>query len=171
MNELENYYKINYQDFESNIFTLFSKNNAVCLFTNHEKRNGLTIGWGTLGTLWSMPICTVYVKPTRYSFEFAETCETFSILFFEDRNILKVFGTTSGKDTDKEKILNLHPFEVDNTIAYTEASMILTFEKLYQNEIKKDFIKSQEIIDKPLYADGLFHHEYVGKLVNIYKRK
>ena len=31
------------------------------------KANLMTIGWGTLGTIWSMPVWTVLVRPSRYT--------------------------------------------------------------------------------------------------------
>ena len=39
---------------------------------NRDRFNTMTIGWGGLGTLWGMPVCTVYVRPERYTYEFME---------------------------------------------------------------------------------------------------
>ena len=35
----------------------------------------MTISWGGMGTLWSRPVATVYVKPCRYTHEFMEKYE------------------------------------------------------------------------------------------------
>ena len=32
--------------------------------------NTMTIGWCQLGRLWNLPVCTVYVRPERYTYQF-----------------------------------------------------------------------------------------------------
>ena len=32
------------------------------------KPNVMTIGWATLGIVWGRPICTVLVRPSRYTY-------------------------------------------------------------------------------------------------------
>ena len=33
------------------------------------KPSAMTIGWGTIGVIWSKPIFTVLVRPSRYTFK------------------------------------------------------------------------------------------------------
>ena len=40
---------------------------GVLLNTNGEKFNTMVIGWGGLGTCWSRPVFTVYVRENRYT--------------------------------------------------------------------------------------------------------
>jgi flavin reductase (DIM6/NTAB) family NADH-FMN oxidoreductase RutF len=132
----------------------------------------LTVAWGSIGCLWSKDIATVYVKPTRYSFEFANQCEYFTIMWFDDRKdeINKVFGAMSGRDVNKEQLCNLTPFELDGGVAYKEASLIIVCKKIYQSPLDKNAILSEEVLNKPLYSDGLFHSEYFGEIVGVYKK-
>ena len=39
----------------------------------------MVIGWGGLGTLWGKAVCTVYVRPQRYTYEFMERENAFSV--------------------------------------------------------------------------------------------
>ena len=43
--------------------------------------NTMTISWGGLGTLWRRPVATVYVKKNRYTFEFMEQNDYFTVSF------------------------------------------------------------------------------------------
>ena len=37
--------------------------------------NTMTIGWCQMGQLWSLPVCTVYVRPERHTFSFMESSD------------------------------------------------------------------------------------------------
>lgn len=164
--------KISIFDVNENAVKLFKIDNPIVVFGDINKHNGLTVAWGTLGCLWSKDIATVYVKPNRYSFEFANNCEYFSIVWFDEsirKEINRVYGSMSGKNVDKEKLCNLTPIELDNSVAYKEASLVIVCKKIYQNPLNKDNILSEEVLSKPLYQDGLFHSEYYGEIVSVYK--
>lgn len=164
--------KINACDIEGNAIKLFKNDCPIVVFGNLEHHNGLTVAWGTLGSLWSKDVATVYVKPTRYSFNFANECEYFSIMWFDEikESVNKVFGFMSGRDVNKEKLCNLTPIVLDNAVCFEEASLIIVCKKIYQNPIDKNNILSEEVLNKPLYKDNLFHSEYFGEIIGVYKK-
>ena len=41
--------------------------------------NTMTIGWCQLGCLWSQPVCTVFVRPERYTHQFMESHDYFTV--------------------------------------------------------------------------------------------
>lgn len=165
--------KINPFDIEGNSIKLFKVDSPIVVFGDIEKHNGLTVAWGNLGCLWSKEMATVFVKPNRYSFEFANECEYFTIMWFDELkdSINRVFGFKSGRDVDKEKLCNLTPFEIDGAVGYDEASLIIVCKKIYQKEIDKNNILSKEVLDKPMYKDDLFHSEYFGEIISVYKKE
>lgn len=58
--------------FQTDILKKFINQWAV-LNAGHEGHfNSMVIGYGTMGTLWEKPIVTVYVAPSRYTYEFME---------------------------------------------------------------------------------------------------
>lgn len=163
--------KINYKDIQNYIFERLSSEGALLVIGNKENHNNMTIGWATHGVLWSKDVFITYVKPTRYTFNYANKCDTFAICYFDSKDdLLKICGTTSGRDVNKDELCNLHSFEIDNTIGYLEASIIITCKKIYQDEFKKDNFIDLSIYDKR-YLDNLAHHFYIGEVVNIYKKK
>jgi hypothetical protein len=65
--------------------------------------NAMTVGWGSLGTMWGRPFVQVVVRPSRYTYEFMEQYDTFTLGAFpeEYRDAMLLLGTKSGRDGDK----------------------------------------------------------------------
>ena len=57
--------KINITEYAQRITEALPK--GILLNTNGDKFNSMVIGWGTLGTCWSVPTFTVYVREHRYT--------------------------------------------------------------------------------------------------------
>ncbi|MDR2417797.1 MAG: hypothetical protein LBD79_01925 [Treponema sp.] len=73
--------------------------NSLALASGKEgDMNAMTVAWMTLGRIWSDPVAMVYISPDRYTSEFLERNEYFTITAFpdEDREKLMILGTQSG---------------------------------------------------------------------------
>ena len=93
---------------------VFDEQKALLTAGNQENCNTMTIGWAQLGTVWGVPICTVYVRPERYTYDFMEAQDYFtvSVLPAEHKKTTMAYcGTKSGRDVDKFKDCEL-------TVAY-----------------------------------------------------
>jgi flavin reductase (DIM6/NTAB) family NADH-FMN oxidoreductase RutF len=65
-------------------FNPFSKiGNEWMLITagDREKFNTMTASWGGVGVLWSENVVTTYIRPGRYTKEFIDANDTFTISF------------------------------------------------------------------------------------------
>ena len=95
--------KINVEeDFTDNGFQWF-RDAQLLASGNKEKSNAMTIGWGGIGTLWGKPAMTVYVAEQRYTKQFMDTSEYFTVMTFgvENSKVLTYMGHMSGRDGDK----------------------------------------------------------------------
>ena len=163
--------KVSYKDVQNEMFEKLSTEGGLIVAGDIEKHNNMTIGWATQGVLWSKPVLITYVKPTRYTYEFTNQYDTFSVCYFEDsKETLKICGTKSGRDIDKDEVCNLQAIELDGAVAYEEASLIITCKKIYQDDFKKDSFLDMSIYEKR-YCDDLPHRFYVGEVLNVYKKK
>ena len=65
--------------------------------------NTMTISWGGTGYLWNQPVAFLFVRPQRYTYEFVEAADGFSLCFLPEqyRSELQYCGTISGRDEDK----------------------------------------------------------------------
>ena len=69
-------------NFNADSFDIFDKEWALLTAGTRQRCNTMTISWGGLGTLWNKPVATVYVKPVRYTHEFMEQSDYFTISFY-----------------------------------------------------------------------------------------
>ena len=149
-----------------NPFTKFDKEWALVTAGNKDHFNSMTISWGSMGTLWSKSVITIYVRPERYTDSFLKDSEYFTVSFFkaEYRNALGIMGTKSGRDIDKVKVTGLTPlFIEDNAITYKEAYETYLCKKIYTQKLNKEDFPSDVL---HIYGEnGLPHNMYVGEVI------
>ena len=87
------------------IFRVFGTQNALLTAGDQTACNTMTIGWCQIGRLWNLPVCTVYVRPERYTYAFTESHDYFtvSILPATEKKTMGFCGTKSGRDVNKIK--------------------------------------------------------------------
>ena len=64
-----------------------------------DRVNTMTASWGGLGVLWGKNVVTVYIRPQRYTKEFVDAQDTFTLSFFggEYMRELGYLGKVSGR--------------------------------------------------------------------------
>ena len=64
------------------IFNLIGKQWMLVTAGNQERFNTMTASWGGIGWLWNKPVAFVFVRPERYTHEFIEANERFTLSFY-----------------------------------------------------------------------------------------
>ena len=80
------------------------------------KSNTMTASWGGVGIMWGKPVVTAYIRPQRYTKEFVDGNDRFTISFLpeDEREALNICGSVSGRDAaDKWEQAGLHPYLID----------------------------------------------------------
>ena len=64
--------------------------------------NTMTASWGGVGIMWGKPVATAYIRPQRYTKEFVDDNEYFTLSFLpeEQRKALNICGSVSGRDVE-----------------------------------------------------------------------
>jgi len=129
-----------------------------------ESFNTMTASWGGLGILWERTVCFCFIRPTRYTYEFIERSENFTLSFFEERyrKALSYCGSHSGRDTDKTKESGLTPVAERGFIHFAEARLVLACRKLYSQDISPDRFLDPAI--EGMYPKKDYHRMYVGEI-------
>lgn len=157
---------------EINPFTKIGSDWAVLTAGGEEKVNAMTVSWGGLGVLWGKNVGFVFVRDSRYTKEFIDNGDTFSLTFFPKdfgKTPLKYLGGVSGRDEDKIKSAHLHIDYADGTPYIDEGNFVITFRKLSATRIvPEDFIDSS--IKDTFYGDNDLHTMYVGEILQILAR-
>ena len=114
-------------EFKTDILSVFDRQWALLTAGNEEKFNTMTVSWGGLGTIWNKPAATVYVRTSRYTHEFLDQNEYFTLSFYpeEYRKILGVLGSKSGREMDKMKDSGLTPVKTGESVSFEEAQVTL----------------------------------------------
>jgi flavin reductase (DIM6/NTAB) family NADH-FMN oxidoreductase RutF len=112
----------------------------------------------------------VFVRPQRYTFQFLQREEYFTLSFLpeEHRDVLAICGTFSGRDTDKVKKAGLTPVKLaEGVITFQKASKVIVCKKLYG----ADFINPDAFADASItgniYPQKDFHYLFVGEIVDV----
>lgn len=151
----------------TDIFDLFNRKWGLLCAGDTEDHNAMTISWGGLGTLWGRPAATVYVRPTRLTYRYMEDNEYFTIGFFpeECRKALNdIYGTQSGRDTDKDKASGFTPAGCEHGVFYKEAVFTLVCRKMLAQPMDKT---EMDEIGKRFYGDDEPHKIYIGEVIDI----
>lgn len=160
------------EGFEDNGFQWFRDAELLCA-GDKDKSNAMTIGWGGIGTLWGRTALTVYVAEKRYTKEFMDKAEYFTVMVFdvEHSKVLRYMGTKSGRDEDKAAALGLHTaYTANGTPYYMEAEMVIECKIMYAAPFEPQYFKSD--VPERMYAHfpAGIHSMYIGEVVNAWKK-
>lgn len=155
-----------------NPVTLFHDDWAALAVGKEGDMNAMTIGWGQFGMLWGRPIMTVYVAPERYTNEFMDRNEYFTVVGFPEsgREALKYIGTHSGRDGDKLKAagLNAEFTELGNPI-FKEGNLAVECKIIYKEAFKPELMDDKA---QAFYKERKLHPHvtYIGEIINVWKK-
>ncbi len=154
-------------EFTTDIFSAFDKKWALLTAGNMEHFNTMTISWGALGTIWGRPTATVYVRTSRYTHEFMDQYDFFTVSFYPEayRKTLGVLGTKSGRDMDKMGASGLTPAAAGESVSFAEAECTLVCKKMYMQSLDPERIPKE--IMQAFYAKDAPHDLYLGEVVEI----
>ena len=139
------------EELQFNPFTKIGKEWLLITAGDEKKHNTMTASWGGVGVLWGKNVVTTYIRPQRYTKEFVDAQDVFTITFFGEncREALALCGKVSGRDGDKIKEAGLTPYFVDGTTAFEEAEMIFVCRKLQMR------LNQRNLLQQKMMRDGI----------------
>lgn len=158
--------KVSLLDYKKNVFDEIGNKAAILTVGGYNDFNSMTVSWGGVGVLWNINVAFVFIRKQRYTYNFAEKSDSFTLSFLPEKYAKEVdyFGTASGRDVNKFEKTGLHPcFEPDfNGYTVAEADYAFRMKKLC--EIPFELIKDQV---KDFYPKEDYHTIYVCKIVDL----
>ena len=154
------------------VFRVFGTQNALLTAGDRDVCTTMTIGWCQLSRLWSITVCTVYVRPERYTYAFTESHDYFtvSVLPLSDRQTAQVCGTKSGRDIDKIKECGLTLRRgAGDAPFFDEAEWVLVCRKLYAQDLDESCVLDERVLHH-YGAKGGWHRAYTGEVVEAYTK-
>lgn len=133
---------------------------------NEDGYNMMTASWGFVGEMWGNDTVIAAVRPQRYTMEFIDKNDYFTLSFYGDKkDIHKVCGSLSGRDVNKTEMTGLTPVFTDNTVYFDEARLVLVCKKQYVAPLTESGFLDKEILDK--WYNGDLHNMIFGKIEKV----
>lgn len=154
-------------EFATDIFAQFDKKWALLTAGNTQDFNTMTISWGGMGTLWNKPVVTAYVRTSRYTHDFMDREEYFTVSFFaeEYRQILGVLGSRSGREMDKIHESGLTVKPAGDSVTFAEAEVTILCRKIFMQRLEIDNIPDDVVAT--FYVGDAPHDMYIGEVIDV----
>lgn len=155
-------------EFNDNPFKMIGKDWFLITAGDKNHINTMTAGWGGLGVMWGKDSVFVVIRPNRYTKEFVDKNEEFSLSFFDEKykKELLYLGSVSGRQENKIKKSGLTVKREDNIPYFSEAKTVMLCKKLYAQEMKEDCFIDNNLIEK-WYPEKDYHILYVGEILKV----
>ena len=104
--------EINIRDIKESAVEMIADGWALVTAGNKEKFNTMTVSWGALGEIWGKDAAFIFIRPQRYTYEFIENENLFTISFYapEYKDALKLCGAKAEEILIKSMPQVLHPY-------------------------------------------------------------
>lgn len=166
-----NFIEIKPYDIEKNTFTAIGKDCFLITAKKDDKVNTMTAAWGGFGVMWNKNVAYIVIRPQRYTKEFVDFSDCFSLSFFdkEFKDKLAYLGTVSGRDEDKISKAELTTVYENDIPYFDEANMVVFCRKLFASEYTDDNFIDKELITKN-YPDKDYHTLYIAEITKVMKK-
>lgn len=164
--------KTDIKDFTPDSFGLKNKWMLITAAKADGTVNTMTASWGGFGVMWNKEVAFVVIRPQRYTKEFVDSADSFSLIFFDKgyQKALSYLGAVSGKDEDKITKAGL-TIAFENDVPYfEEAKEVILTKKLFVQRIEEDAFLDKSITGK-WYPQKDYHYLYIAEITNILKKE
>ena len=163
--------EISVEELKDNPFTLINKDWMLITAGNREKHNTMTASWGGVGELWGRYVFTIYIRPQRYTLEFVEREDYYSLCFFgpDCRQALNLCGSKSGREVDKDAATGLTPCFDEAAPYYEQARLVFLCRKLYRQDLEEGCFLDKGLLEK--WYDNDLHRMFIGEIVKVLEKE
>ena len=162
-------------ELQDNPFKLIGRDWFLMTAEKDGVANTMTVSWGGLGLMWGKNVVFVAVRPERYTFQFVEKSDSFSLCVFDDswRKTLSYCGKVSGRDEDKIAKSGLTLIHDEGIPYFKEARLAF-----FCHKIMATVFQPEELLDQKYAkfyggentADGLgggWHTLYIASITRL----
>jgi flavin reductase (DIM6/NTAB) family NADH-FMN oxidoreductase RutF len=164
--------EITAQELLMNPMTRIAKEWMLVTAGDGNSYNTMTASWGHFGSLWGrgggMPTSVIFVRPQRYTREFVDREQLYSLCFFpkQYKEQMGYLGTHSGRDGNKVAQTGLTPLHGSGYTYFEEASLVLVCRKLYRAPLEEANFLDKQIMEES-YPERDFHMMYIGAIEKV----
>ena len=164
--------KIKPSEMQGNPFEMIGGDWFLITAGNKDKLNTMTAGWGYLGVLWGKPSAVVLVRQSRYTYDFINDNDTFTVSFYgeEYRDQLKLCGAKSGRDIDKVTETGFTPaFAECGAPYFEEAKLVLVCRRRFERDMTEADVPESD--RAKFFSNGDYHRMYFTEIIEVLERR
>ena len=158
------------EDFKGNPFEMLDKEWMLVTAGKPGDYNTMTASWGGFGFIWDSPVAMIVVRLSRYTLEFVEKYDYFTVSFYPEsyRAALEFCGANSGRDVNKAKEAGLSPIGVQgiDAVTFEEARLTFVMRKLLHQDLSEPAFADKKLFAEN-YPDGDIHRLFIGSIEQI----
>ncbi len=171
---MHSFQPVELSDIDINPFNMIGTDLFALTAEKDGKVNSMTAGWGGFGVMWGKKVAYVVVRDSRYTKEFMDSSDTFSMSFFDtsskrNQSTLKYLGVTSGRDEDKIANACLNIDYHNGTPYIDEARTVYICRKMFMGPLKEEDFIDPEIAPK-WYESKDYHNLYIAEITDMLVR-
>lgn len=159
--------EISAKEISGNLIKAISEEYMLITAGKESDYNMMTASWGFMGEMWGSDCAAAVVRPQRYTMNYLNAEDTFTLSFYGDsgKAIHKICGSKSGRDTDKTAETGLTPIFDGESVYFEQARLVLVCRKQYVQPMGKEFFTDSE----PLrwYSAEDYHYMIIGKIERV----
>lgn len=165
---MNSFREIKSNEIEKSPFDIIGKDWLLLTAGNEESMNTMTVSWGGVGILWNKNVVFTFIRPQRYTLEFVDREEYFTLSGFggDFKKELSFCGSKSGRDVDKVAETGLTPVFGESAPYFEQAKIVLVCKKLYKQDFTPDSFIEKEL-DEANYAAKDYHKMFIGEIVKV----
>ena len=156
------------EEFKQNPFVAIGSEWMLIAAEKGGKANAMTASWGGVGIMWNKPAAFVFIRQTRYTKEFVDAGDHFTLNFFggEFKKELGYFGRVSGRDEDKIAKTGMTVSTVENVPVFNDATTVLVCRKLFTQKLDEASFIDKKILEQNYSKDSM-HSIYIAEIEKI----
>ncbi|MDD3420369.1 MAG: flavin reductase family protein [Candidatus Gastranaerophilales bacterium] len=168
---MSNFKEIKANEIDENTFKLIGSDWMLVTAEKEGKVNTMTASWGGFGVMWGKNVSYIVVRPQRFTKEFIDSNDSFTLSFFDEkyRKELAYLGSVSGRDEDKITKSGLKITEIEGFPAFKDAKLVIACKKLFAQPFEEGSFIDKESLDK-WYPDKDLHTLYISEITNVWKK-
>lgn len=156
------------EELQKNPFSLIGQDWMLVTAKKGDKVNTMTAAWGGLGVMWGKNVAFIVIRPGRYTKEFVDAADTFSLTFFQGdyKKELGYLGKVSGRDENKIAKSGMTVVYEQDTPYFKEGKLVLMCRKLYNQPITPECFIDKSC-DEKWYPNKDYHILYIAEIEQV----
>lgn len=161
-------HSVSYDSLKFNPFTKLGQEWALVTAGDETGFNTMTVSWGALGFIWNKPTVTVYIRPQRYTKEFLDKGDTFTLSFYpaDKKPVLGYLGKASGREENKVEKSGLTPVFANGSVYFEEAELVFVCRKMSRTPLLPESFLDPEV-DGKFYPEKDYHEMYIAEITDV----